>query len=128
MTEFEVWSKPGGALPAEFGKAIQGHVWGCGVAPDVFLGVSNIPDESDVCALESLIEQSPAEEQRFLSFCRSRGLTARRGDATSAARYIEFVQGCCVAWIHLPSGPDERALLRKIEAAISPFDLIVRSP
>lgn len=126
VTEFEVWSKPGGELPADFGKTLQGVVRACGMAPDVFLGVSNMPYESDVTALQQLLEQSPAEEERFVSFCQSRGLAAQRGNTISAARYIEFVRGCCVAWIHLPSGPAEMALLHKIEAAISRFDLIVR--
>lgn len=126
VTEFEVWSKPGGALPADFGKALQGVVRACGIAPDVFLGVSNMPDESDVNALQQLLAQSPAEEERFVSFCQSKGFDAQRGNTISAARYVEFVQGCCVAWVHLPAGPDELALLHKIEAAIRRFDLIVR--
>lgn len=126
VTEYEVWSKPGGALPADFGQAIQGDVWACGIPRDVFLGVSNIPDASDVSRLDQLLRRSPAEASRFLAFCATNALDSARGSAHSAARYMAFVEGCCVAWVHIPRGPGADELMRKIETAIDRFDLIVR--
>ena len=126
VIEFEAWSRPGTLLPPDFGKTIQSEVWSAGIPRDVFLGVSNLPDETDVAALSQFLEEEPLAERAFYSFCRSNGLPENRDNAASAARYLELLHGCCVAWIHIPQGPDEPALLRKVREAIARFDLIVK--
>jgi hypothetical protein len=126
--EYEVWSKPGRVLSQDFGKEIQADVWASGIPRDVFLGVSNIPDESDIATLTEMIESRLVEEQQFYAFCKSNNLPPRRDNQTSAAHFIEFVRGCCVGWVHIPEGPDEIELLRQVEAAVARFDLAVRAP
>lgn len=115
-------------LSPDFGKEIQVDVWASGIPRDVFLGVSNIPDESDILTLTGMIESRLVEAEQFEAFCKLNNLPPLRENQTSAAHFIEFVRGCCVAWVHIPEGPEEEELLRKVEAAVARFDLTVRAP
>jgi len=126
--EYEAWSKPGRMLSPDFGKEIQADVWRLGVPRDVFLGLSNIPDAIDVANLRTMLSEGSATVPEFQDFCVANGLRPLIEDEVSAAKFIEFREGCCVAWVHIPSGPEEAALLQLVKAAISKFDLIVVEP
>lgn len=116
VLELEVWSSPGRLLPPEFAKEVlQVDVWNAGVPRDVFLGVSEIPDPIDSEVLKCAFVRGEASESAFVDFCKENGLTGNVDSTESAARYLEYLHGRCLAWLHLPEGPSQARLLAKIE-------------
>lgn len=118
VQEFEVWSRPGMVFPQDYGKDLQEEIWGLGVPRDVFLGVSNIPDETDVVRLRLALDRREVELSQFSSFCEQLGLDADLECQSSASRFMEFSFGRVLAWVHIPEGGDERHLLQQIKSAI----------
>lgn len=120
VRELEVWSAPGRVLPSEFAKQVlQLEVWNAGVPRDVFLGISEMPDQIDSKNLRSAIDRGEIDECEFKEFCKLNGLAVSVDSIDSASKYLEYLHGRCLAWLHLPEGPDQAQLLLKIEDLMS---------
>lgn len=120
VRELEVWSPPGKLLPPEFAKEVlQLAVWGAGVPRDVFLGISEIPDPIDSMNLRKAINQGEIDESQFKTFCGLNGLPIDVDNNESASKYLEYLNGRCLAWLHIPDGQDRIQLLTKIEELMS---------
>lgn len=128
VTEYEAWLRPGRVVSRDHGKEIQAHVWACGIPRDVFIGTSNIPDESDVVTLARLLEKAPERLAEFNSFCEQHDIAPDIADERAACQFLEYLNGACVAWIHLPVGPDQDALLARIREVADQLELDVRGP
>ncbi|WP_143044522.1 hypothetical protein [Delftia lacustris] len=101
--ELEAWSVPGKLLPPEYGKDIlQKEIWQQGIPKDVFLGMSAIPDPIDCRNLKLAIESGEITNERFREFCSEYAMSDDLESEESAARFLEYVNGRCLAWIHLP--------------------------
>jgi hypothetical protein len=101
--EYEVWSKPGNVLHTDYGKTIQEEICETDVFKDVFKGISNVPDNIDCKNLKYLIDKGELSNINFIEFCNKRCLPPRIDNPVSACNFLEFKNGCCVAWIHLPN-------------------------
>jgi hypothetical protein len=120
VRELEVWSPPGQLLPSEFAKQVlQLEVWNAGVPRDVFLGISEMPDQIDSRNLRSAIDRGEVDESEFKEFCKLNGLAVGVDSIESASKYLEYLHGRCLAWVHLPEGPDQARLLMKIKDLMS---------
>jgi len=109
----------------DFGKEIQEAIWRSGIPKDVFLGVSNIPDADDVELLGDLISSGETDIRHFHEFCLRHGFPADVSNECSAAMFIAYIKGACVAWIHLPESSDIPAMLESLRCALKPYDLLI---
>jgi len=125
VVEYESWTKPGRVVSQDFGKEIQEAIWQSGIPKDFFLGVSNIPDPADVELLGDLISSGTTDIQRFHEFCLRHGFPANITNECSAAMFIAYIKGACVAWIHLPEDSDIPAMLENLQRALKPYDLVI---
>lgn len=111
IREFEAWSVPGQLLHPEYSKDdLQQELWNEGVPKDVFLGVSEIPDPIDCENLELAIQSGGLTEESFSEFCSAHALPSSMQSAESAARFLEYKRGRCLAWIHLPEDAESTLL------------------
>jgi len=128
VRELEAWSVPGKLLHPEYSKDIlQQELWKLGIPNDVFLGISAIPDATDCKNLELAIQSGELTEDSFKEFCASHALPNNRQSEESSARFLEYMRGRCLAWIHL-SGNAERTLLPVIEKILSKHGHLVIDP
>jgi hypothetical protein len=117
--EFEAWSTPGKVLASNYGKTLQLEFWRLGIPQEVFLGLDSIPDQTDCDILRIAIERGELTKSDFEKFCAEYSLLGDLSDAESACRFLEFTEGRCLAWIHIPEGeeanilPQVTALLRE---------------
>lgn len=102
IKEFEVWYPPGEIVPQDYGKSIQINVWNEGIPKEVFLGVSNVPDNVDCQSLALSINGGELSIDDFRAFCESNGYVFDINNNLSACKFIEFSKGACIAWLHLP--------------------------
>ncbi|WP_265284927.1 hypothetical protein [Verminephrobacter aporrectodeae] len=128
VRELEAWSKPGHLLDPEYGKdVLQQKLWAKGVPRDVFIGLSEIPNERHCKILEWTIQSGDLTEDSFKEFCLSRGLPDSMQSKESAANFLEYMEGRPLAWIHLPIDA-EPTLLPMIVKIISELGHIVIDP
>jgi len=129
IRELEIWSQPGQLLPPEFAKeTLQIEAWNAGVPRDVFLGISEIPDPIDSENLKRAISQGKISESDFIGFCKKGGFTASADSNESAAKYLEYLNGRCLAWLHLPEDQSQNFLLAKIEALTAQWGYRIVDP
>jgi hypothetical protein len=128
VRELEAWSLPGQLLDAEYGKKIlQAKLLAKGIPQNVFLGISAIPDVIDCENLRLSIQAGELTEDSFREFCMSHDLPTNLQSEESSAKFLEFVRGRCLAWIHLPAGADS-SLLRTIVKTLKDYGHIVIDP
>ncbi|WP_431286230.1 hypothetical protein [Roseateles chitinivorans] len=125
VVEFEAWTKPGRVVSQDFGKEIQEEIWSSGIPRAVFLGVSNIPAAGDVVALRKLLSSGNADLRSFGEFCLLHGLPVDLSDERSASTYLAYINGACVAWIHLPEDSDIPTTLEELRRVLTPYDLVI---
>ncbi|CAN7409252.1 MAG: hypothetical protein EON54_23480 [Alcaligenaceae bacterium] len=112
--ELEVWSQPGGNLPSEYSKEVlQREMWSNGVPENIFLGLSSIPDKIDCDNLQSAIQSGEFKEKEFFEFCIAHQLKPDLQSDEAASKFLEYKNGRCLAWIHLPIS-SEAGILSKI--------------
>ena len=117
VRELEAWSVPGKLLPLDYGKTVlQPELWNEGVPRDVFLGTSNIPDPAHCEDLRLSIQSGELTESEFKEFCQAQGLPMSSLSEESACRFLEYIRGTCLAWIHLPDHANEALLAEIVEA------------
>jgi hypothetical protein len=111
VREFEAWSTPGQLLDPDFGKVVLQHeLWNEGIPRTVFIGTSNIPDPIDCKNLRLSIQSGELSESNFKEFCAAHGLPVDLNSEESACKFLEYIHGKCIAWIHLPDDADETLL------------------
>jgi hypothetical protein len=114
--ELEAWSPPGLQLDQDYGKVVLApEMWSAGIRPDVFLGLSAIPDPIDCQNLKADVQAGTATEEAFVEFCSSHGLRCSMDDKLSASRFLEFTNGCLLAWVHIPDDNDARSIAFAIQ-------------
>lgn len=128
VRELEVWSKPGRILPAEYSKDdLQPEMSMSGIPDGIFLGLSSIPDRIDCEILSSLIEAGDPSQLAFEKFCNENNLIADIQYEQSAALFLEYLEGRCLAWIHLSEDVSPSVLLT-ITKIIQSRDHIIVDP
>jgi hypothetical protein len=83
------------------GNSAKGDV-GARNSKDVFLGLSAIPDSTDCENLYSTIESGELTRDSFGRFCSAHDLPDNLQSEESSARFLEYMRGRCLAWIHMP--------------------------
>ena len=118
IREFEVWSIPGQLLHVEYSKnTLQLELWNEGIPRDAFLGISAIPDTTDCRNLELAIEAGETTEDSFRKFCSANNLIPNLQSEESSAKFLEYLRGRCLAWIHLHEG--DSVLLARIQKMLT---------
>jgi hypothetical protein len=133
VRELEAWSLPGKLLHPEYSKdALQQELWNGGIPENVFLGISAIPDPTDCRKLEQAIQSGELTEDSFMEFCSAHAFPNSMQSAESSARFLEFMRGRCLAWIHLPEDAESallpmiiRMLARRGHVVIDPESMTV---
>lgn len=111
IRELEAWSVPGKLLHPEYSKDdLQQELWKEGIPEDVFLGISAIPDPTDCKNLELAIQSGELTEESFKEFCSAHTLPNSLQSEESSARFLEYMRGRCLAWIHLPDDAESTLL------------------
>ncbi|RZT98173.1 hypothetical protein [Rivibacter subsaxonicus] len=107
MIELELWSAPGQDLPAGFGKVVSELArLALGLSPNVVLGLSRVPDETDSDNLQAAIREGELSEYEFERFCEARSLEADVRCSHSACRFLAYAFGEPLAWVHIPDGEE----------------------
>jgi|APTNR8051073442_1049403.scaffolds.fasta_scaffold31474_3 hypothetical protein len=115
IVELELWLPPQSDQAPLEGKDVAARCQReTGLAPDVVLGLSFVPDEHDVGTLKRALEEGEVEADEFRSFCQNRGLPSDAEDTQSAAEFVAFTQGQPLAWLHLPAESGGLAMARKL--------------
>lgn len=128
IRELEAWSLPGRFFETDYSKnTLQREIWGEGVPSDLFLGISNIPDKLDTENLRLAIASGEATEQAFNEFCLLHGLSVNMNSEESSAKFLEHLNGRCLAWIHLPIDTD-MAILSKLVKLLAMRGHVVIDP
>jgi hypothetical protein len=127
--ELEAWSPPGLQLDPEFGKTVLApEMWEAGIPSDVFLGLSEIPDSVDCENLQRDIETGVTSLEHFDEFCISRGLPNSTQYPLAAARFLEYLHGRSLAWVHIPDDDVAKSLAAKIDRLLSSKGFRLRDP
>lgn len=128
VRELEAWSMPGKLLDVDYSKdVLQPDLWKQGIPEDVFLGISAIPDATDCENLRLSIQSGELTENEFKDFCLKNNLPINLQSTESAAKFLEYMQGRCLAWIHLPV-EDASSLLVAIVKMLKNWGHIVVDP
>lgn len=126
--ELEAWSTPGKNLHPEYSKEVlQKEVWNNGVPKDFFLGISAIPDKTDCENLHASMQAGEFKEDEFIEFCVTNNLPPNFQSEEAAAKFLEYKNGRCLAWIHLPIA-FEANLLSKITEILQSHGHIIVYP
>lgn len=100
----------GELLHPEYGKEIlQKEIWAQGIPKDAFLGVSAIPDSTDCENLYSAIESGELTRDYFGTFCSAHELPDNL-QSEESAKFLEYMWGRCLAWIHMPDDAESTLL------------------
>lgn len=127
VIELEAWSLPGGQLDLEYGKAVLApEMWEAGIAEDVFIGLSEVPDSIDCENLLWEIESGFTSEAEFQQFCKLRSLCCDVRDPLSASRFLEFLHGRSLAWVHVPDDGSAHSLIADIDRLLRAKGLLLR--
>jgi hypothetical protein len=103
-------------LPIDYGKDLRdellldGTFASLDIPDDVFIGLSNIPDEVDVHNLKMDIEEGVLTMEGFIIFCHEYGFEPNIESIFSANKYLEYIYGSPIAWVHIPDGSEMRML------------------
>lgn len=126
--ELEAWSRPGQLLYTDYGKTVlQPKLWKKGIPKNVFIGTTNIPDPAHCRDLKVSIRSGELKGEDFELFCVTNGFAVSIESEESACKFLEYVRGTCLAWIHLPEN-DEVNLLPKIKRLLKVHGHIVVDP
>ncbi|WP_265284926.1 hypothetical protein [Verminephrobacter aporrectodeae] len=106
---------------------LQQKLWEKVVPRDVFIGLSEIPSETHCEILNLNIQSGRLTEDSFKEFCLIHGLPDNLQSKESAAKFLEYMRGRPLAWIHLPIDA-EPTLLPLIVKIISELGHIVIDP
>ncbi len=117
ILELELWSTPGKQLDAELGNDLAVEIpRAAGLPQGIILGLSFVPCDADVENLNIALNEGELLEDDFMSFCRFAKLPPRRRVAVSAARFLEFVYGRPLNWVHLPVSDAGKSYFARISS------------
>jgi hypothetical protein len=106
VQEYEAWSSPGMLLSDDYGKELAIQLHSKGIPNDVFLGLNNIPDHTDIENLRLALLDGDVTNEDFIEFCVKNNLTPEITDANSSCKFLEFSFARPLAWIHIPENSD----------------------
>lgn len=110
--ELELWTRPGLRSPLD-GKAVaQDCRDATGLSELVVVGLNLLADETDPINLLKLLDADPSHHAAFHAFCSTEGLAPDVNDQASACRYLGYVNGQPLAWLHFPAGEPGPAMAR----------------
>lgn len=110
VRELEAWSTPGKLLSSNYGKDLAQEFWSLGVSRNVYLGLDDIPDQTDIENLRLAIEAGELAVEDFKRFCKAYSLPPNLESAESSCKFLEYSLGRRLAWIHLPQGSNSQML------------------
>ncbi|WP_328190281.1 hypothetical protein [Marinobacter sp. OP 3.4] len=129
VIELELWSTPGRCLDPELGKDLDAEaVREADLPRDVVLGLSFIPDQAHVEFLRVALAEREIAERDFRVFCDFRGLDPDPGLPFSAARFLEFMYGRPLAWVHLPESEEGAVYFMRLNRWARARDLCLQEP
>jgi hypothetical protein len=113
VVELELWSAPlVGEVPFE-GKIIAATCrQSTGLPEDVVLGLSFVPDQTDVENLRLSLERAEVSLVDFQQYCARNGLPPDANNISSAAQYLSYVGGQPLAWLHFPASQEGRGMAK----------------
>lgn len=111
----ELRSKPLSPAGVLEGKAVAERCrLSTGLSEDIVLGLSFVPDHTDVENLDLGLQSGEFSLSEFTGFCRLHELKPLPSDDLSAARFLAHVWGQPLAWLHLPDDGAGYAMAVKI--------------
>ena len=115
IVDLELWSKPLTTVAPYDGKAVAD--W-CRIdtelPEEVVLGLSFVPGPTDVENIRLILQSGESTKPEFEHFCKAHGLAPDLNNELSTARFLIFLRGQPIAWLHLP----EEASGRKAASSI----------
>lgn len=114
--ELEVWSRPGFLYDCDYGKqGLEKQITrDLFLSKGVALGVSQIPDSSDVTNLAMSLEDGELLLSDFNRFCYGNKLRPDPTNELSACKFLEHSYGRALMWIHIADNDSAENMIRKI--------------
>ena len=129
VVDLELWSEPESAHVVPEGETVAGECRAALSLPKtVVLGLSFIPDATDVECLKLALLEREVTEARFLAYCRRCKLPPNAQNEQSAARFLAFTYGQPLAWLHFPFTAEGLAMYRAVAAWAHQHRLVVVEP
>ena len=118
VIELELWSRPSFILPMDIGKQeiAPRCINDLKLPEGVVLGLSEIPDPIDSKNLGTALASGELSRQEFDGFCARNGLEGEVSSIDSAAKFLEYVYGRGLAWVHLTASDEGVAMGQRINA------------
>lgn len=115
VIELELWTVPGATpLPLD-GKCVAARCRADTKLPEhVVLGLDFVPDRTDVHNLRASLGRQEFSMKDFENFCLAHQLASSSTDAMSASRFLAFVRGQPLAWLHVPAGAEGFKIARQL--------------
>ena len=83
-----------------------------GLDEEVVLGLSLLPDETDVENLRLALLSGEVAKSGFELFCKENRLPPDLNDVWSACRFLVYTRGQPLAWLHFPETPEGLQMAR----------------
>ena len=129
VVELELWSQPGMAPLDQSGKAVENECRAqLQLEPTVVLGLSFVPDGTDVTRLRLSLQSGEASAADFQAFCGANGLPVSATHEQSAASFLAQAFGQPLAWLHIPFSAAGKATYLRIAAWANARGLVVVEP
>lgn len=116
VLELEIWSRPGYLYDCDYGKQglekkISRDLF---LSKDIALGISQIPDGSDVKNLAMSLEDGDLLLSDFNRFCCENKLRPDPTNELSACKFLEHSYGRVLMWIHINDNDSAESMIKKI--------------
>jgi hypothetical protein len=115
--ELEIWTRPGDKISLNFNREIQNELDDL-VGKDIVFGQDFLPDETDIRNLKKNLLNSCLTKEEFREFCLGNGYEANVINPNSAARFLEYMYGVSICWVHLPYSNEGFGLYSEISSFV----------
>lgn len=126
VVDLELWSPPGTSLLD--GKAVAEACRSATAAPpEIILGLNFVPEEADTKSLVLSFAEDPQLALTFQNFCHEQGLSSEWTNVEAAARFMVFIEGQPLAWLHFRTDPSGKGLALSVCRWATDSGYVIRS-
>ena len=109
IIDLELWSKPLTTIAPYDGKAVADRCRLDTEQPrEVVLGLNFVPGPTDVENVRLILQNGESTKPEFEHFCQAHGLPPELNNELSSARFLIYLWGQPLAWLHLPEEAEGR--------------------
>lgn len=115
IVDLELWTRPRSqAVPLEGACVAEACRAGTGLSSEVVLGLSFLPDRTDVENLRHAFSAGETTPEAFMNFCSQHALDEDFNSEPSAAKFLAYLWGQPLAWLHFPANSSGRQMAEAV--------------